>query len=121
MRRVQESAWGRRWVDRCPQAEIIDIGAHVGPPVLEFGSAYAAFLVEVAHDPYFYLAGGMFGSGRTWTVGPELFKSLGPRTYYFRVVDISGPKPRLIGVYRYRRVAAHEAEAEVETEEAQLG
>ncbi|MCA8955364.1 MAG: glycosyltransferase family 2 protein [Planctomycetes bacterium] len=102
--KVQRTGWARRRATLCPQRAIHELGAYKGPPVIEFEREHAPFLVETALDPYFYLAAAMFGSGRRWTVGSKLFDSFGPATYYFRVLELA-PTPRLIGVYRYTRIA----------------
>lgn len=118
-RRIQQVGWAKRRAARCPQHEIRELGAHKGPPVIEFDRDYDKVLVEVALDPFFYLAAAMFASGRTWTVGEELFNSFGPMTYYFRVMDISAGQPRLLGVYTYTRIAWDAPESA--TEEVPLG
>ena len=120
-RKLQELSWVKKRAARCPQAEIKDLGAHKGPPVIEFDREYGEVLVEVALDPYFYLAAAMFATGRRWTVGAELFHSFGPMTYFFRVLDISAGRPRLLGVYRYTRIAWDAPESEPEGMEARLG
>ena len=118
-RRIQQVGWAKQRAARCPQLEIRELGAHKGPPVIEFDRDYDEVLVEVALDPFFYLAAAMFASGRTWTVGEELFNSFGPMTYYFRVMDISEGQPRLLGVYTYTRIAWDAPESV--TEEVSLG
>ena len=118
-RRIQQTGWAKKRAARCPQLEIRELGAHKGPPVIEFDREYSKVLVEVALDPFFYLAAAMFASGRTWTVGEELFNSFGPMTYYFRVMDISEGQPRLLGVYTYTRIAWDAPEPV--TEELPLG
>jgi hypothetical protein len=118
---IQQRGWARRRAVRCPQREIIQLGADKGPPVIEFDRAYDRFLVEVSLDPYFYLAAGIFGSGRTWTVHGRLFDSFGPMTYYFRVLDIGQGAPELIGVYTYTRIAWDAAELVAAPAEARLG
>ena len=121
IRKIQTSSWGKRRDDLCPQKVIHDLGAQTGPPVIEFDREYEKILVEVAHDPNFYLAGGMFGHGRRWTVGPELFKSFGPTTYYFRVMDVSSSVAQLVGVWRYELISPPPTESAQVTEEAKLG
>ena len=118
-RRIQQTGWAKKRAARCPQLEIRELGAHKGPPVIEFDREYGKVLVELALDPFFYLAAAMFASGRTWTVGEELFNSFGPTTYYFRVIDISDGQPRLLGVYTYTRIAWDAPESV--TEEVSLG
>lgn len=122
-RKIQNTTWAKARAGRCPQPEIKELGASKGPPVIEFDRSYDKVLVELCLDPYFFLAAAMFGTGRRWTVGAELFDSFGPITYYFRVLDISAGTPRLIGVYTYTRIAwnAPEPAPEPVLEDGQLG
>ncbi len=120
-RRIQRTAWAQRRSRLSPQLEIIDLGAHKGPPVIEFDRDYDRILVEVALDPNFYLAAAIFGSGRRWTIGAELFHSFGPRDYFFRTLDVSLGRPSLIGVYTYTRIAWDAPEPETAPEEAKIG
>ena len=101
---IQRTRWAKKLGQRCPQRAIVDLGSHKGPPVIEFDRDYGRILVEVALDPNFYLAAAMFGRGRRWTIGPELFRSFGPMTYFFRVLDVSSGEAELIGVYSYTRI-----------------
>ena len=119
--RLQDTAWVKKRAARCPQKNIINLGSHKGPPVIQFDREYDKVLVEVALDPYFYLAAAMFGGGRSWTVGEELFHSFGPMSYFFRVLDISDAQPRLLGVYTYTRIAWDAPEPEPEAKEARVG
>jgi GT2 family glycosyltransferase len=118
---IQGTAWARRRSQLAPQLAIRELGAHKEPPVIEFDREYDRFLVEVALDPNFYLAAAMFGTGRRWTVGSGLFHSFGPAEYFFRVLDLSHGAPRLIGVYKYTRIAWDAPEPEATPQEAQIG
>ena len=120
-RRIQGTAWATRRAALFPQRNIIELGAHKGPPVIEFERDYGRILVEVALDPYFYLAAAIFAAGRRWTIGAELFHSFGPMTYYFRVLNLSAAQPLLIGVYRYTRIPWDAPNTVPAAEEAQLG
>ena len=120
-RRIQMTAWGQRRARLSPQLEVTELGAHKGPPVIEFDRDYGRILVEVALDANFYLAAAIFGSGRRWTIGPVLFDSFGPMTYFFRVMDVSHGTSRLLGVYTYTRIAWDAPEPETAPEEAQIG
>lgn len=120
-RSIQETAWAKKRAARFPQKELVNLGSHKGPPVIQFDREYDKVLVEVALDPYFYLAAAMFATGRSWTVGEELFHSFGPTTYFFRVLDISDARPRLLGVYTYTRIAWDAPETEPEAKEARIG
>lgn len=101
---IQRTSWARRRAARPPQVQVEDIGAGVAPPVLEFGRDHARLLVEIALDANFYLAGGVLAAGDRWSPGGTLFGNFGPCEHYFRVLDISGPRPQLVGVYKYTRV-----------------
>jgi GT2 family glycosyltransferase len=98
------TAWGRRRGARTPYATIHDLGASLGRPTLVLDRPRRRFLVEIALDPNFYLAAGVFASGASWTPGDRLFENFGPTTFYFRVVDLDAASLPLIGVWRYTRL-----------------
>jgi GT2 family glycosyltransferase len=117
---IQGMGWAQRRNRLCPQLEIHELGSHKGPPVIEFDRDHDKVLVEVALDPNFYLAAAMFGRGRRWTIGAQLFHSFGPMQYFFRVLDLGGETPRLIGVYTYTRIAWDAPEPEASRKEAHI-
>lgn len=102
--RLLKSGWARRRNARAAHPVTRDLGASMEKPVLELPAPSERFLVELAMDPFFYLAAGMFGSGDRWTPSDTVFANFGPTTYFFRVVDLSGVEPRHVGVWRYTRV-----------------
>ncbi|MCA8943497.1 MAG: glycosyltransferase family 2 protein [Planctomycetes bacterium] len=105
VQRFLRSNWAEKRKKFDPYPDLIDIGSHCEKPVLKFDRSYDRVLIEFALDPYFYLAGGAFGSGDRWCPEDSMFKGFGPTTYYFRVVDVRDPSQRVIGVYRYTHVS----------------
>lgn len=101
IRRVLESPWGKRRASLPPQPELIDLGTGSGKPHIAFDRCYPRFLVEMALDPGFCLAAGVFGDGDHWSPSDLLMKEFGPTTYYFRAVDLDSSELRQIGVYKY--------------------
>ncbi len=99
-----KTEWAKKRNARPPQPHLEHIGEHNEKPVLTFDRSYDKFVVEFALDPYFFLAGGTFGSGNRWCPEDSMFKGFGPTTYYFRVVDISDREQREIGVFSYTQV-----------------
>ena len=69
-------------------------------PVVELAAPCDDFLVEIAFDPYFYLAAACFGSGDRWSPEPVLSAHLVQDTY-FRLVDLTGSAPRELGVWHH--------------------
>lgn len=100
-----KTGWAKKRNARPPYPELVDLGEHNEKPVIEFGRHVDRVCVEFALDPYFYLAGGTFCSGTRWVPSDSMFKLFGPTTYFFRVVDVSGPEQELLGVYKYTQVA----------------
>lgn len=100
--RILESAWGKRRAGLPPHPWLVDLGSGSGKPRLDFARDYPKFLIEIALDPRFCLAAGVFSSGDHWSPCDLLMKEFGPTTYYFRVVDLASPELRQIGVYKYR-------------------
>jgi GT2 family glycosyltransferase len=103
-RRVLGSDWAKRRSRRVPHRQVIDLGAGHGRPLLRLPRRCERFLVELCLDPKFFLAGGIFGSGDTWSPGDAMFAGFGPTTYWFRVVDATRPDLEEIAVFRWRQL-----------------
>jgi len=69
--------------------------------VVELPRESKRFVVELCHDPLFLLAGGSFGSGRTWSLDAGILASL-ERPAWLRVVDLEGGEPRELGRFVHR-------------------
>ncbi|MBI5852146.1 MAG: glycosyltransferase family 2 protein [Planctomycetes bacterium] len=103
-RKLVSSAWVRRRSQRIPHRAVVDLGAGHGKPLLRLPRPCARFLVELCLDPKFFLAGGIFGAGDSWTPGNAMFSGFGPTTYWFRVVDASKPDLPEIAVFKWQQL-----------------
>ena len=115
-RRIQDSRLGRARSAILPHRTYTDLGAGHGKPVLRFDRSYPSLLVEFCLDPKFFLAGAVLTSGDSWTPCDAMYRGFGPTTYWFRVVDATDPRQRVLGVYRYQQL--HPAVAMPQSEEA---
>ncbi|MHC4814009.1 MAG: glycosyltransferase family 2 protein [Planctomycetota bacterium] len=113
------TSWAKKRAARSPHRAIHDLGSGVDKPVIRLERPRGRFLVELALDPNFYLAAGMFGSGDTWTPGDELFKNFGESSYFFRLVDLTRGKRQQIGIYKYEMTGAGSKETAEESQESQ--
>ena len=69
-----------------------------GQVVLRLDAPVEHLLVEIAFDPYFFLAAAAFGSGQEWRPGPHLGNRLAEGSF-LRAVDISSSVPRELGIW----------------------
>jgi len=81
---------------------LVDLGATDKPPVLDLGRDCERYLVVLSLDPRFFLAAGMFGSGRTWTPSALGFSYFVHAVYYFQAFDLSGGRFERLGTWRYQ-------------------
>lgn len=98
--RLLATAWARRRAVREPWSGVVELDRSEGGPRLRLPRGSERFLVEVAFDPYFYLAAGAFGSGAEWAPGAGMLREI-DRPAWFRVVDLAGRALQELGVYRY--------------------
>ena len=103
-RKLLTTNWAKRRFQRIPHRAVVDLGEGRGKPVLRLDRPRERFLVELCLDPKFFLAGGIFATGDTWTPNDAMFDNLGPTTYWFRAVDLDRDDLAEIGVYKYRRL-----------------
>jgi len=89
---------------KAPMDRILDLGRHATPPTLALPRPCSRFLLELAQDPLFFLAGAIFGSGGSWTPAPECWGIFGSSGYYLRGFDLSGRRPRYLGTWYFERV-----------------
>ncbi len=100
-RKLLESKWGDQRKQLNPHPDFHDLGQSHGKPVIRLEKPRQRFLVEMALDPKFFLAAGLFGSGAEWSPPDETMASFGPTTYWFRVVDLDDVRQPVLGIYRY--------------------
>lgn len=91
---------GRKHVRIPPDAPYVDLGPSALPPTLRFRRC-ERFLLLVSLDSRFHLAGGLIGSGDTWTPSTGVFANFADTTYWCRVYDISGGRLDELGTWRY--------------------
>ncbi len=99
-RAFQRTNFARARHARPHHATLLPVELESGRPVVQLREPCADFLVEIAFDPYFYLAAACFGKGQRWSPGPVLSAHLETDTY-FRVVDLTANRARELGVWHY--------------------
>ena len=99
------SRFAQRRIGLPHHAPLRPTGLEDGRAVVELDSPCPDFLVEIAFDPYFLLAAACFGSGTHWSPGSVLSAHLVQDTY-FRLVDLSGSRPRELGIWHHDPQAA---------------
>ncbi len=71
-----------------------------GVPVVRLPRAYERFLVELAYDPYFFLAAGAFGRGERWSPSASMLAEM-HSPVYVRVIDLSDGLGDELGVWQF--------------------
>jgi hypothetical protein len=84
-----------------PDGPFVDLGASDEPPVIELPRRCERFLLLMSLDSRFYLSGGLFGSGDSWTPSAAMFANFSATTYWYRAFDLTGGRFRQIGTWRY--------------------
>ena len=104
-RKIAQSGFVKQRLAR-PMDPIQDLGEVWEPPVLHLPRRCERFVVELAQDPCFLLAGGILGSGDSWRPGDEFWSegAFSNSTYFFRVHDLSRGVPAYLGTWSFRRV-----------------
>ncbi|MFO1076600.1 MAG: glycosyltransferase family 2 protein [Planctomycetota bacterium] len=97
---VLASRWGRSRMRRVADWDAATVGPVRGAPLLMLPGPCERFVVEVAFEPFLFLAAAAFGSGDSWTPGAAASLRL-DREAWLRVVDISAAEPVEIGRWRY--------------------
>jgi len=93
--------WTQRFRRFRHATPLVDLGASASPPVLDLGRDCERYLVVLSLDPRFFLAAGMFGSGRAWTPSALGFSYFVHAVYYFQAFDLSGGRFERVGTWRY--------------------
>ncbi len=60
------------------------------------------FLLLMSLDPRFYLSGGMFLSGSSWTPDYHMWQNFHYATFYYTAYDLTDGRFEQIGQWRYR-------------------
>jgi GT2 family glycosyltransferase len=82
---------------------IDDLGAVTEAPTLVLPRSCERFVIEVAQDPAFLLAGGIVGAGDRWTPAPRFWQMLDDSTFYFRATDSSHGRLEHLGTWSFAR------------------
>jgi hypothetical protein len=85
-----------------PHRPFQDLGTSAEKPVIRLPRRCERFLLQMSPDSRFYLSGGMFGRGDSWTPDDSMFANFGPSTYWYRAFDCSGGRFEPLGVWRYQ-------------------
>lgn len=93
--------WAQRFRKFRHATPLTDLGSSDRPPVLDLGRDCERYLVLMSLDARFYLAAGMFGSGRTWTPSALGFRYFVKATFWFQAWDLTGGKLEPLGTWRY--------------------
>jgi len=108
---VAASSWllGTRWARARAQAVAGRHGREVawidGGPVIALPRDCRRLLIEIAFEPWFFLAAGTFAAGDRWSPGDSVVEQL-RRESWIRAVDLDGPEPVELGVWHCPAVAA---------------
>jgi hypothetical protein len=93
--------WCRGLRKQAPHGAMVDLGASPERPTIALGRTCERFLLQMSLDPRFYLSGGLFGSGSSWTPSDLMFKNFSPTTYFYRAFDLTGGRFEELGMWRY--------------------
>ncbi len=105
-RRVLRGKRAQRRAASGPWPLTADLGTGSAPVRIELPPQVREFVIEIALDPNFLLAAGALGSGNVWSPGAAAWSGFAPGIpFFFHGVDLSGPQPRSLGVWRYVRAA----------------
>lgn len=103
--RLADRLLDAKWAQRCRRfrhaTPLVDLGATASPPVLDLGRDCGRYLVLMSLDARFYLAAGMFGSGRTWTPSALGFSYFVNATFWFQAFDLTDGRFERLGTWRY--------------------
>jgi N-acetylglucosaminyl-diphospho-decaprenol L-rhamnosyltransferase len=99
--RLLAAKWTQRLRRFRHATPLVDLGASDQPPALDLGRDCERYLVLLSLDPRFFLAAGLFGSGRTWTPSAVGFAYFVHAVYYFQAFDLSGGRFERVGTWRY--------------------
>jgi GT2 family glycosyltransferase len=93
--------WPRARLRR-PMGPVTDLGAGADPPSIRLPVRLERFLAEIAGDPMFILAGGVYGSGDRFDFPRAGWEGLDPVRYYVRVLAL--PSLETAGTWTVRKL-----------------
>lgn len=107
---------------QAPHGPVVDLGDSHEPPVIALPRRCDKFLLLMSLDPRFYLSGGMFLSGDSWTPDYHMWQNFHHATFYYIAYDLTDGRFEQIGQWRYRclsHLGNLTAEAEARIREAE--
>ena len=94
--------WFTRLRKQAPHGPTIDLGESAERPVIELPRHCERFLLLMSLDPRFYLSGGMFLSGRTWSPNDAMWQNFHYATFFYTAYDLTDGRFEQLGRWRYR-------------------
>lgn len=95
-----------RWARRKPASfGLVDLGAGVDRPLLRLPRRCERFLLLMSLDSHFYLCGGTFGSGDSWTPSDAMWSNFASTTFYFTAFDLTGGRFEPLGQWCWRNLS----------------
>lgn len=92
----------QRWKKPAPHGPMIDLGDSHERPVIRLPRRCERFLLLMSLDNRFYLSGGIFGSGDSWTPDDRMWQNFHYATFYYKAYDLTGGRMEELGQWRYR-------------------
>jgi hypothetical protein len=103
--RCLHSAWGRRRAACVAQRPMRSAALVQERPLVVLPRGCERFLVEIAYEPFLFLAAATFGSGDRWCPDSATAAMLRGETW-FRVIALDGGRREELGIWHHRAVAA---------------
>lgn len=95
------ASWLRRLRPAPPHRRWQALGPSADKPVLTLPRACDRFLLLMSLDCRFYLAGGLFGSGASWTPSDAVFANFTYSDYWYQAFDLTAGRFEPIGMWRF--------------------
>jgi len=102
--RFLNTAWARKRAAKVAARKVRSFEWDDGRPVLRLPRTCERFVVEIAYEPFLFLAAATFGQGDRWVPNEWIRSEL--RESWMRVVDLSNDTPVEIGTWKYTPVEA---------------
>ncbi len=118
---LRRSWLGKKLAKHAPHGKHQDLGSTIEAPVLRFGRQVDRFMLQISLDARFYLSGGLFGSGESWTPHPDMYANFTPLPYHYRAFALGADGAlELLGQWTHVRVMPS-PDASLESADEQSG